>query len=123
MERLKPYRSGLSCLALVGMAALAPPMAPASAAVQPGRAPRSPSLSRSECVERAAQGTTSDPQGDAFRSLKNKRYNTGGRDLTAPDPQGEERDRFVEHHWFRDFSLFPCSDSAVVVLGTLRVQL
>lgn len=64
----------------------------------------------------------SDPHDRALRRTKNKRYNTGGADLTARDGQlrqQEERERFVEHYWLRDQSLFPASEADIVILGTL----
>ena len=63
----------------------------------------------------------SDPHDRALRLAKNNRYNTGGPDLTARGRQlgaQEERDRFVDHYWLRNQTLFP-SEGEIVVLGTL----
>lgn len=57
----------------------------------------------------------SKPKGFEERRAKNLRYNTGGRDLTAQDPEVEH---FFAHVWPRvDF--IPSAQSSVVVIGTI----
>jgi hypothetical protein len=73
-----------------------------------------------EVVEEAPE--PSDPQTRASRLAKNMRYNIGGRNLTVASKNlgpDEEEDRFVEHYWLSGAQLFPTSESAIVVLGTL----
>jgi hypothetical protein len=75
---------------------------------------------KNDALDRSSQ--SSDNLVGEARLAKNRRYNTGGKDLTLIDPKlgpDEEADRFVDHYWLSDVPLFPVSESAVIVIGTL----
>jgi hypothetical protein len=66
-----------------------------------------------------AEPESSDPKEREARRAKNVRYNIGGRDLTALNPDAES---FIEQVWPRG-ELVPASESTAVVTGTtVRLQ-
>lgn len=63
-------------------------------------------------VEEAAE--PSDINERTARANKNRRYNTGGKDLTLDDSEN-----YIEHIWPRGLPLIPTDEGAVIVVGTV----